>query len=346
MGNAAIGNRYNTAMYIYAGIDEAGYGPLLGPLLVARTVFAIPKLDCNPADPPPDLWRRLAKAVCRNLTGRRGRIVVNDSKKLKTPAAGIRHLELGCLAFATLAEHQPDRLDLWLTALGESSHLKLTDLPWYAPTNDRPWESLPATLTPGEIAIARSMLISTCNHIGVELADLGAAVVFEDRFNRMVAATRSKAAMSFTFVAAHLLHIWRHYGRYHPQVYVDRQSGRTHYRELIAMNFPDAAITVLDESPELSSYLLETDAGQAKRAMTIRFLVDAEQAHLPVALASMISKYTRELLMTRLNNYFRERIPHIKPTAGYATDGKRFIQELEPHLPAIGLEKQQLCRIL
>jgi len=333
-------------MYIYAGIDEAGYGPLLGPLLVARTVFAIPKLEAGPNSDPPNLWQRLSKTVCRNLTGRRGRIVVNDSKKVKTAAAGIKHLELGCLSFASLLGRDVQYLDQWLDLLGEDSHQNLVALPWYAPTDDRPWEALPASVTSGEIAIARSMLMSTCNRIGVELADLGAAVVFEDKFNRMVTATRSKAALSFTFVAGHLLHIWQNYGRHQPQVFVDRQSGRMRYRELLAMNFPHTHIKVLDESPEYSSYQIETESGQNHKTMSVHFLVDAEQAHLPVALASMVSKYTRELLMARFNHYFRTRLPHIKPTAGYATDGKRFIEELEPHLPAIGLEKKQLCRML
>lgn len=332
---------YIPTVFIYAGIDEAGYGPLLGPLLVGRFAFAIPKLDADAE--PPYLWQRLSKAVCRNLSGRRGRIAVNDSKKLTTAAAGIKHLETGCLAFAGLAGHKPAALDGWLDALGETSHHTLTALPWYAPCKDRPWEPLPHAVTAGEIAIARNLLRRTAERIGIEAIDLGATVCFEDRFNRMVSATRSKAAINFTFVAAHLQHLWEKFGEHHPTVVVDRQSGRSRYRELLAMNFPETTITVFEETPQRSAYRIEADG----RALNLSFEVEAEQRHMPVALASMIAKYTRELMMTRFNAYFRVRLPgfEIKPTAGYTTDGRRWLDEVETHLPSLGVTREQLCRI-
>ena len=325
-------------MFVYAGIDEAGYGPLLGPLVVSRSVFAIPKL---PADSdPPHLWQRLSKAVCRELTKRNGRIAVNDSKKLTTAAAGLRHLELGCLAFAALAGQQPETLDAWLDGLGETCHREVDHLPWYAPCAARPWEPLPHSMTAGELAIARGMLGRTSNRIGVNVPDLGAAIVLEDRFNRMVAATRSKAATSFTFVSQHLRHVWDHFGEHHPLVAIDRQGGRSHYREPLAQAFPEAHMTVLDESPQRSAYHLTA----GRRAMSLRFETGADGSHMPVALASMISKYTRELLMARFNTYFQSHAPDVRPTAGYAQDGKRFLQQIRPHLPTLGIDEAQLRR--
>ena len=325
-------------MYVYAGIDEAGYGPLFGPLLVGRAVLAIPNLAYDA--PPPHLWQRLSKAVCKTLSNRKGRIPVNDSKKLTTAAAGIKHLELGCLSFAHLAGHDPGSLDAWLTCLGETCHHDLAHLPWYQARDEHPWQALPASMTAGEIAIARSMLKHTADRIGVQVLDVGAAVVLEDRFNQMVAATHSKAATSFTFVAAHLLHIYQHFGQHHPKVIVDRQGGRTRYRQLLSMNFPESRITVLGESPERSVYQLQ----QADRTMAVSFEVQADGNHLPVALASMISKYTRELMMARFNRYFTSRLPGIQPTAGYALDGKRFWQDIQPHLDKLGIRGDTLRR--
>ncbi|MDP7348011.1 MAG: hypothetical protein QF735_07260, partial [Phycisphaeraceae bacterium] len=68
------------------------------------------------------------------------------------------------------------------------------------------------------------------------------------------------------------------------------------------------------------------------RRMTVRFETNADGNHLPVALASMISKYCRELLMHRFQNWFAHRAPAIRPTAGYARDGKRFWDQIEPML--------------
>ncbi len=66
---------------------------------------------------------------------------------------------------------------------------------------------------------------------------------------------------------------------------------------------------------------------------------------MPVALASMISKYTRELLMARFQSWFLGHTPRtFRPTAGYASDGKRFLTEISPLLPALGIEPGRLVR--
>ncbi len=334
-------------MRIYAGIDEAGYGPMFGPLLVGRAVMGI--AGCEPGGGERGLgdpWESLSAAVCRNLSGRKGRLVVNDSKKVHTPSAGIKHLELSVLSFAGLAGLKPASVDGWLDAVGETCHHRLERLPWYCPSDHQPWGALPCANTADELAIARSMLATTAKQAGVEMLDMGAAVVFEDRFNEMVGATRSKASASFTFVAGHLRAVWDRYGERQPVVVVDRQSGRVHYRELLAMVFPEAGLTVQEESPQRSAYELVSDrrgGGQARR-MSVSFEVDGDGRHMPVALASMISKYTRELMMARFKAWFTRHAPHIKPTAGYGSDAKRFWQELQPVVKKLGVEPELLRR--
>ena len=329
-------------MTVYAGIDEAGYGPMFGPLLVARAVFRTPDQTTGTDVAAPPLWQWLKSAVCQDLAQRRGRIAVNDSKKLYTPAKGLKHLETGVLAFAGLAGKAPADVGAWLDILGETAHHDLSALPWYAPMPDRPWAALPHCCDVGELAIARAMLGTCAGKCGVTVVDVGAAVVFEDQFNRMVSATRSKAAASFTFVARHLREVFDRYGREPLTVVVDRQSGRMHYRELLMQTIPEAHIRVLDETPECSSYHL--DAG-ALGAMTVSFVVEAEGQHMPVALASMIAKYTRELLMARFQAWFTERAPQVKPTAGYALDAQRFWREIEPLLPGMRIEGSRLRRM-
>ncbi len=346
-------------MILYGGIDEAGYGPLFGPLTVARSLFAIEEPGVTvPNGPamtqmddwsaaPVDMWQRLERVVCRALSGRRHRIAVNDSKKLYTRAAGIRHLEMSTLAFAAMAGIRPATLDRWLEAVGQGAMPKLDDLPWYGECEDNPWTVLPAAGELGEVSIARSMLANEAKQVGVRLLDLGADVIFEDAFNAMVKATRSKAIVSFTSVTRHLRSIWDRYGVSRPRVVVDRQSGRMRYREPLALAFPDATLRILEESDRCSAYELREaspDEAQRARRMVLVFQIAAEANHMPVALASMTAKYTRELLMARLQAWFLKRCPDIAPTAGYGSDGKRFWEEIEPELGRLGIDPACLRR--
>jgi len=251
---------------------------------------------------------------------------------------------LAMFAAAVLSKTQIEDLGGDQAALGTEPSTELADLPWYGPGEDWPWQELPTANTAGEVAVAGSLLSRTAERIGVQVASLEAAVVPEDRFNRMVTATRSKAATSFTFVSGHLQSIWQQFGQHHPVVVIDRQSGRSHYRELLQMNFPECHLMVLGESSTGSSYYLAGEQGPADRAMTVHVEVGADERHMPTALASMLSKYSRELLMARLNAYFQARVPSLNPTAGYAQDARRFLAELAPHLPELGVDQARLCR--
>ena len=58
-------------MLIYAGIDEAGYGPMFGPLCVAgASVFILE--EYNPDDGAPDMWSLLITIICKSRKDRQG----------------------------------------------------------------------------------------------------------------------------------------------------------------------------------------------------------------------------------------------------------------------------------
>jgi ribonuclease HII len=104
--------------------------------------------------------------------------------------------------------------------------------------------------------------------------------------------------------------------------------------------FPYMKFTIIRESPELSSYELRAK----NRAMCLHFEVGADEKYLPVSLASMVSKYLRELLIGCINRFFVDFSPNLKPTAGYWTDGLRFIKDLKTSLPHIRINQNQLIR--
>ncbi len=121
---------------------------------------------------------------------------------------------------------------------------------------------------------------------------------------------------------------------------VDRQGGRTTYARLLGQAFPNAPIETDLETPEVSRYRVRTRRGVVRAT----FRVEAEQASLPVALASMTCKYVREVLMDRLNAWFCARVDGLAPTAGYATDANRFLAEVGPQLGRLGVRAGDLVR--
>src|SRR5216684_2922883 len=75
------------------GIDEAGYGPNLGPLVMTSVA-------CRLADAAPglDLWRRLGPTVRRCADKSDAPILVDDSKLVYGSTQGLLALEKNVLA--------------------------------------------------------------------------------------------------------------------------------------------------------------------------------------------------------------------------------------------------------
>ncbi|MCA9310335.1 MAG: hypothetical protein KDA21_03965 [Phycisphaerales bacterium] len=320
-----------TGALLYVGIDEAGYGPTLGPLTTALTVFEVEAWDLGGR--PPNLWSALRRTVCRNAADtRKGRIAINDSKQLKLPNSSAKrhpltHLERGVLAF--IAAHDPEHTPLaddqaLLQRLG-TTH---AHLPWYT---GQPIE-LPLSTTADHVRLLAAQLDRARRRAGVTLHAARARLLPEDLFNQRLENMQSKARVSFSLVEELLREFFRAVPDALPdavRIVIDRQGGRTAYADALARALPKAGIRTLAESPRASSYEISPPRSSPWAASNIRvlFTVDAEQDHLPVALASMTAKLTRELAMMRFNRHFGERISELKPTAGYATDARRWLED-------------------
>src|SRR5437764_14373214 len=88
---------------ILAGIDEAGYGPLLGALVVGCCAFEV---GAGGALDPAELhclWARLRKHVSRKRLKSGRKLHVNDSKVVYSPSLGLKELERSVLAFTAAA---------------------------------------------------------------------------------------------------------------------------------------------------------------------------------------------------------------------------------------------------
>lgn len=317
---------------IVAGIDEAGYGPLLGPLTVACCVLRVS--DWCPGDPAPDVWRLLERAVSRAGGEPRGRIRIDDSKRLKLPNLGpgetgrhpLLHLEVGVLAFAAQLERSPCADDELFRQLG----VDLGDSSWALGSSS----PLPVAWEAGSIAIAANSLAKELERARVGLLRLACEAVSVERFNQTVKESGTKGEATIGAIGRHLRAVLGALGTWagehdHIRFVCDRLGGRTAYAEVLEREL-GRPVRVLEESDRCSRYACSLDRhgiDDDGQGIGLLFMPECERAHLPVALASMTAKYVRELAMARFNRHWCERIPNLKPTAGYRQDAARWLRD-------------------
>lgn len=322
---------------LYAGIDEAGYGPMLGPLCVALSAFRVE--DWTPGDPAPNLWITLRSAVCRSGSDKKRRIPVADSKALKLANDAktrhpLTHLERGVLCFLAAAQGIPGCDEELHGLLGAD----LEPAPWYA--GDR--LPLPVSCTLESLATSANPLRRALDRGRVSVAAMRCVAMGEASFNRIVERNGSKAATTGAAIVRHLRTVHALALAADPDTEVrivcDRQGGRADYAYLIEAAWPGAAVEVHQQSPEVSRYSVRPAGDPPERPpIGLLFLCEAEDRHLPVALASMTAKFVRELAMARFNRYWSARataagLEALRPTAGYTQDARRWLQDAAPLL--------------
>ena len=314
------------------GIDEAGLGPLLGPMTVGYSVFELAQAISADALMNLDLWKQLGGAVARKPAKTRRKPVVCDSKVIYSPSKGVKPLEEEVLAWAHHAGIDTSSLDGLLAGLCPLAREKRQHYRWYEAAT----AGFPLECEAGLAPLRVKPIAEALGKGGCALRALGVVPVFEGEFNRTIRQTDNKARAEFDVIGRILAHLWvkhRHVG-----VICDRQGGRAHYRHALHEQFAEADITVFLETPKVSTYELCVTSEPDQPRMFIAFVEKGDGKHFPVALASMCAKYVRELMMHRMNEYFAGHQPGLRPTAGYYGDGQRFLQDTDELRKRLGID--------
>lgn len=339
-------------------VDEAGYGPKLGPLVVAATAWQ--RADGEPPD------RRSVDRVdpdpfaCIATPARVGDcpIRVDDSKQV------FKRGSLTTLQrIVSVASHACGRTDETLAqrlpTLLPRDFETIRRVRWLATIGGAASE--PLVFSPHEQTRAA---VEQWDRSVWKLRDCQARMIDAGSFNRYCAGdpalwrqSRAEAPSlgsaprgnksdllgetSITLAADLLDAVRDPESCGEVQIFFDRHGGRRYYAGAIQQFFGGQNVQVVSESPSRSVYET-TRRGVLAR---LHFTVKGDR-FLPVALSSLHAKYLRELAMTSLNEYFRAamNVAHFRPTAGYPVDADRFIEMVRPILAAQGIADAELIR--
>jgi len=317
-------------MAILVGIDEAGFGPLLGPLVVSSCSFSIPQhmLDA-------DLWQVLKKSVSIKRSHLAGRLLITDSKKAYSKSIGIGHLRRTVLACCRCLQKNPQTLEELIKILCPESIERLAEYPWHKDIAD-----YPICADSAAINIASNVFGDDMNANNLKLLELKSCCLDVAFYNKMISEVKNKASVLFSTTSQLIKIAYDSFGTECLHILIDRQGGRAHYRRPLQSMFPETKLKIFCESETVSSYELEKN----HRIMRVHFVVGADRKFLPVSLASMVSKFLRELLVDCMNRYFISHCTGLKPTAGYWKDGLRFIADLKKNYPDFQYDSNRLIR--
>jgi hypothetical protein len=206
-------------MGILIGMDEAGYGPNYGPLVVAATAWEVveeqgtsgeeqaPRRDArvqhsencgvatgstvkNPTSKigAVDLYQLLRSIVAKSASERR--IAIADSKVLYRPGLGLRQLERGVHAVLAAIDQSPTSWSMLTDGTNADPCGRRHHLCWH----DGYDHALPLDATPDELTRLAKRFVRSCNGAGVRPIGVYARYIFPAEFNELVERYQSKGA--------------------------------------------------------------------------------------------------------------------------------------------------------
>jgi ribonuclease HII len=314
------------------GIDEAGYGPNLGPLVMTAVACKAPEVTAKT-----DLWNQLSKAVRRHSDPDDGRLIVDDSKLVYSSISGLADLES---AVSTVQEFaystSPSSLQEYVDLVCPQSGIDLRRESWFTGETE-----LPVSCQSKRLQETAGRFSQVCKERSVCFGPIISVVVCPPKFNQLLDLWDSKGAVLGEGLKELINgQLDRIPDDEAVDFIIDKHGGRNCYFAMLQEALNDGMVVAHEEGMNRSAY----SAWGLRRPIRFTFQPRADGEDFCVALASMASKYLRELLMREFNRFWIGHLPDLKPTAGYPGDAARFFMKIKPVAKRLGIAKEAIWR--
>ena len=299
---------------LVTGVDENGLGPRLGPLVATSVTLEHPRYD-------------------RSALQRRGlSLGLTDSKEV----GGFRRMgftESVALALLGTSPPGPPRsADELLERVFPGTRRRLRACCPDPGTAEQCW-GLDLTLPAfgGDLAFGRRLLARLVGRSALRVADVQSRIACAGVLNAEAAVGRNKLQVDLALFESLIEAVHRSRGE-SLLVLCGVIGGIRDYGSRFA-RLAAADVRALPGRRGQRRYAVD-GLGE------IRFEVDADVRHLPVALASIVGKYVREVCMRRIGEFYRDRDPEVGLASGYHDPvTTRFIEATEQTRRRLGIAR-------
>ena len=289
-------------MAVFTGIDEAGLGPVLGPLCYGVVSFVIP-------DDEVETWREKVKSMILSND-----LLLDDSKKIYQGSNKGDKLEKAVIDVLGFLAYEEERLQVQNIFLNTALNKKGN------------WVNYPLykNVLNAYLPEKKDSLLADNPNWKVKLA---VTSCFEGEMNEVFDKGVNKSELSLLKIGALIESVISAHPQENITFSIDKQGGRQFYSNFISDIFPFEPFETIRETPDVSEYLLERKG----QNLLFGFYKKGDALFEEISMASILAKWLRETFMDSFNSYWLKYNNKIQPTAGYPEDGKRFIKEMKHH---------------
>lgn len=274
-----------SATRIQLGVDENGLGPQLGPLVATACAIEVPSG---------------ADAAKLAAIGRQHGIEDSKASSAFGKMAWAESLSLALVE--RVLDISCEIADAFLKAVALGG---LTPLKKRCPEGKGAahcWQPLALPAFNGAAERGHRAL-SALREEGIEVRSIRSEIACVRRYNGELAARRSKLRVDLHLFENLIADAHANLGP--ADAMCGMVGGIRKYQ-----NYLETSVDLIEEVKGRSSYRMDNGS-------ELTFEVDSDANHLPVALASMVGKYLRELAMHRQNAYLRQHRPSLPMASGY-----------------------------